>query len=74
MVGYTEHRGPPPYGSHHRFQEASARRQYVDRFMEEEEPVDPTTTADGTDLSSLAMAGAGELPWWFWMRMVSYVV
>lgn len=26
----------------------------MDRFMEEEEPVDPTTTAEGTDLSHLA--------------------
>ena len=40
-------------------QEAAARRQYVDRFMEDEEPVDPTTTADGTGFST-----SMSVTWW----------
>ena len=44
-------------------QEAAARRQYVDRFMEDEEPVDPTTTADGAGLSfESVLATLGMLP------------
>lgn len=44
-------------------QEAAARRQYVDRFMEDEEPVDPTTTADGTGFSlEQVFATLGMLP------------
>ena len=40
-------------------QEAAARRQYVDRFMEDEEPVDPTTTADGAGFST-----SMSVTWW----------